>query len=351
MSFYFDEKIVANSRGAQAQWAEVGNRRKGFELAERAMAANHGMQVNEARIPADVYRSMDAQTKQLMTGDEGGVLLDDLLPLAKSVNVGKIVAEYRQVSDAAGAQSSISGQHAKPMDKVQYDYDGTLVLIHDAGVGREWRELEGMRSEGFDALIDDQAAAVRAVRRQLVDNFLNGKPGVLYKGQASFGIKNSPNTQPLDLGAGGLNVDMTSPSTTFAQMETVIIAALKVLQGTANNVETDVMFYVSADIHFNMLRRTTNDGAFETFLTALRRIPGVRDIKKTNGANALTGNEFIALALSSEFIQPVVGMGMTTTPMTRLTPYADYNLLVWTAAGLQIKADAQGRSGVLYASA
>lgn len=351
MAFYLDEKIIANSRGAKSQWDEVGNRRKGFELSEKAMAANHGLVANDARIPADVYRSMDSQTKQLLTGDEGGVLLDDLLPLAKSVNVGKIVAEYRQVSDAASAKSSISGQHAKLMDKVQYDYDGTLVLIHDAAVGREWRELEGMRSEGFDALIDDQAAAVRAVRRQLVDNMMNGAPGVVYKGQASFGIKNSPNTQPLDLGVGGLNIDLSSAVTTFAQMETVFVAALKVLQGSANNVESDITFYVSADIWFNMLRRTTNDGAFETFLTALRRIPGVRDIKKTNGANALTGNEFIAMALSSEYVQPVVGMGLTTTPITRLTPYADYNLLVWTAAGLQIKADAQGRSGVLYASA
>lgn len=348
MAFYLDEKIVANSRGAKSQWDEVGNRRKGFELHERVMAANHGLTVNEARIPADVYRSMDAQTKQLMTGDEGGVLLDDLLPLAKSVNVGKIVAEYRQVSDAGSAQSSISGQHAKLMDKVQYDYDGTLVLIHDSAVGREWRELEGMRSEGFDALIDDQAAAVRAVRRKLVDNMLNGEPGVLYKGQASYGIKNSPNTQPLDLGATGLNIDMTLAATTFAQMETVIIAGLKVLQGKANNVETDVTVYVSPEIWFNALRRQTNDGAYETFLTALRRIPGVRDIKKTN---AMSGNEFLMIAMSSEFIQPVVGMGLTTTPITRLTPYADYNLLVWTAAGLQIKADAKGRSGVLYASA
>jgi hypothetical protein len=353
MAFYLDEKIIANSAGAKSQFGEVVRRRKGFELAERAMATNHGIELaaNEARIPADVYRSMDAQTKQLMTGDEGGVLLDDLLPLAKSVNVGKIVAEYRQVSDAGSAKSSISGQHAKLMDQVDYDYDGTLVLIHDSAVGREWRELEGMRSEGFDALIDDQAAAVRAVRRQMVDNFLNGAPGVLYKGQQSYGIKNSPNTQPLDLGAAGLNIDLTSSSATFAQIESVFRAALKTLQGSANNVEMDISFRVSADIWFNLLRREDNKSDSLTFLEQLLRMPGVRDIKRTNGTNALTGNEFIALALSSQYIQPVVGMGLTTTPITRLTPYADYNLLVWTAAGLQIKADSKGRSGVLYASA
>lgn len=350
MSFYLDKNIVANSRAAKGQWDEVIRRRKAFAANENHFANLHGMEVNAAaRIPQDVFRDFDSQTKQLMTGDEGGVILDMLLPLARSVPIGKIVSEYRQVSDATQAQSSISGQHRKPMDKVTYDYDGTLVLIHDAAFGREWRELEAMRSEDFDGLIDDQAAAVRAVRRQLVDNFLNGSSEV-YKGTSSFGIKNSPNTQALDLGAGGLSTDLTASATTYAEIEAVFIAALTALQGTANNVEMDITFVVSSDIWFNLLRRGSNEQSFRTFLEQLRTLPGVADIQKTNGANALSGNEFIAMAASGQYIQPVVGMGMTTTPMQRLTPYADWNSLVWTAAGLQIKADAEGRSGVLYAS-
>ena len=352
MAFYLDKQIVANSRNAKSQFDEVKLRRKAFETNEEHFGHIHGMQVNAAaRIPQDVYRDFDSQTKQLMTGDEGGVILNALLPLARSVPIGKIVSEYRRVSDASEAQSSISGQHRKPMDKVTYDYDGALVLIHDAAVGREWRELDAMRSEDFDALVDDQAAAVRAVRRQLVDNFLNGSPGTVYKGQESFGIKNSPNTQALDLGVGGLNVDLTSSSTTYAEIERVFINALQVLQGAANNVEMDITFMVSSDIWFNLLRRGTNENGWQTFIESLRNVPGVANIIKTNGTNALNGNEFIAMAASGQYIQPVVGMGMTTTPMQRLTPYADWNSLVWTAAGLQIKADAAGRSGVLYASA
>ena len=350
MSFYLDKKIVANSRAAKGQWDEVIRRRKAFKANEDHFGNLHGMEVNAAaRIPQDVFRDFDSQTKQLMTGDEGGVILDMLMPLARSVPIGKIVSEYRQVSDATQAQSSISGQHRKPMDKVTYDYDGTLVLIHDAAFGREWRELEAMRSEDFDGLIDDQASAVRAVRRQLVDNFLNGSDAV-YKGQGSFGIKNSPNSQTLDLGAGGVNTDLTASATTYADIESVFINVLQVLQGAANNVEMDITFVVSSDIWFNLLRRGSNEQSFRTFLEQLRTLPGVANIVKTNGANALTGNEFIAMAASGQYIQPVVGMGMTTTPMQRLTPYADWNSLVWTAAGLQIKADSQGRSGVLYAS-
>ena len=356
MSFYLDKQIVANSRNAKSQWDEVVRRRKAFNANEQHFGQIHGPQVNAAaRIPQDVFRDFDSQTKQLMTGDEGGVILDMLMPLARSVPIGKIVSEYRQVSDATQAQSSISGQHRKPMDKVTYDYDGTLVLIHDASFGREWRELEAMRSEDFDGLIDDQAAAVRAVRRQLVDNFMNGSRDangdpVRYKNQESFGIKNSPNTQTLDLGTGGLATDLTDGATTYTEIEQVFINVLNVLQGSANNVEQDITFAVSAEIWFNLLRRGSNDMAFRTFLEQLRTLPGVADIQKTNGANALSGNEFIAMAASSEYIQPVVGMGVTTTPMQRLTPYADWNSLVWAGAGLQIQADNQGRSGVLYAS-
>lgn len=351
MAFYLDKQIVANSRNARGQFDEVVRRRKAFAANERHFGALHGIETNAAaRIPQDVFRDFDSQTKQLMTGDEGGVILDALLPLARSVPIGKIVSEYRQVSDAAQAQSSISGQHRKPMDKVTYDYDGTLVLIHDAAIGREWRELEAMRSEDFDGLVDDQAAAVRAVRRQLVDNFLNGSP-TTYKGTSSYGIKNSPNTQALNLGAAGLNVDLTSSSATYAEIESVFINALETLQGAANNVEMDITFVVSSGIWFNLMRRGSNEMSFRTFLEQLRTLPGVANIIKTNGANALTGNEFIAMAASGQYVQPVVGMGMTTTPMQRLTPYADWNVLVWTAAGLQIKADSQGRSGVLYASA
>lgn len=357
MAFYFDKQIIANSKQAKSQFGEVTQRRQGFVNQENAHGAIHGQAFNAAaRIPQDVYRDFDNITKRLMTGDEGGVILNDLLPLARSVHIGKIVSEYRRVSDSGRGQSSITGQLSKPMDHAVYDYDGTLVLIHDDSFGRTWREVEAMRSEDFDALMDDQENAVRAVRRQMVANFMTGSldeegNALNFKGTTSYGIKNSPNTQPLDLGAGGLNTDLTSASITYADFEKVFVNALSVLQGSANNVETDITFYVSSEIWFNMLRKGTNDSSFSTILEALRNVPGVADIKRTNGANALTGNEFIAVALSSQYIQPVVGMGVSTTPILRTTPYDDLNYVTWGAAGLLVKADAAGRSGVLYASA
>lgn len=348
MAFHFDKlQLAVNGVQMQRQRDEVLVRRQYANTKNDMLQLMAGLNVNVGRIPQDVYRDFDSQTKSLMTGDEGGVLLDALLPLARSVDIGKITSEYRRVSDGLIARSSISGQHSKPVDHVSYDYDGTLVLIHDSAFGREWREFQAMQSEGFSPIVDDQAAATRAVRRKVLDNFVNGDPNASFKGIQSYGIKNAPGTATLNLGAGGLNVDMTSANTTFAQTQSVIIQVATLMQGRANNVERDLDFFVSPEIWFNLSRTGTNDTRFASYLEGLQRLPGVASIRRTN---VLVGNQFMALALDRQYIQPVVGMAMSTVPMARQEYFSDYHWLTWMAAGIVIKRDAAGRTGVLYAA-
>lgn len=344
MAFYFDKNLVANSRNLQGQWDEVQARRNAFTQYNDFLAKMHGNEA--ARIPQDAYRDMDSRTKALMTGDEGGVLLNDLLPLARSLPIGKIVAEYRKASDSGNGQSSISGQLSKNLDKATYDYEGTLVLIHEDAFGRQWREVEAMRSEGFDGLIDDQANSVRTVRRLLVGHMVNGVASVKYKSATADGIKTK--ALPLDLDSSGVNVDLTSPTLTFADAEKAFIAALQLIQGT-NFAEGLVTFYVSSAIWFNLMKRTSNDNAYDTFYQALLRIPGIAAIKMTTDATVLTGNQFIAGILNDQYIQPLVGMAVTTTPIMRQTPFDNYNFLTWAAAGIHIKQDAGGRKAWVYA--
>lgn len=350
MSFYVDKKGLETNSGLKKQHQFIVNSRKANWDHETALMKAAGLEVNEARIPADVWRDFDTQVKTLMLSDEGGVLLNDLMPLARNVHIGKIVSEYRRYgADELEVRSSIDGQHAKPVNHVSYDYDGALVLVHSTQVGRIWRELEGMRSEGYDALLDDQAAATRYVRRRTVDNFVNGTDNLMYKGYSAYGIKNNPNTLTLNLGStgGGLNVDLTSPTATAADIRGVFVAALKALQGSGNNAVGNVTFYVSDDIWFNLMRVAGTSSNTETILDVLLRIPGVAGIKKTD---QVTGNEFLAIILSSEYIRPIIGMPVTTTPIPRVTPMDDWHVLVWGASGLQVKADSQGRGGVLYAA-
>lgn len=350
MPFYVDRQGLTASTGLQAQHAFIVNSRRANFAHETAIAAAAGLVANEARIPAEVWRDFDNQTKALMISDEGGVLMQDLSPLSRNVSIGKIVSEYRRYSESElEVRSSIDGQHRKPVNNTGFDFDGSLVLVHSTQVGRAWRELEGMRSEGYDALTDDQANAVRFVRRRMVDDFVNGTPQVTYKGYGSLGIKANPNTLALELGAGGLAVDLTSPTLTFEQAWGVFLTALTQMQGQGNNAVGNVTFYLSDAIWFNLMRiANPATSATETILTALQRMQGVAGFKRTD---AVAGNEFLAIILSVEYIRPIVGMPVTTTPIARVTPMDDWHVLVWSASGLQVRADGQGRSGVLYASA
>lgn len=345
MSYYVTEKTLEGNAGLAKQHKFIANSRKADYANETVLMQRGGLEVNDARIPADVWRDFDRQIVDIMRSDEGAVIMNDLMPFARNVDIGKIVTEYRQYSESVlEVRSSIDGQHAKPVNNTGFQYDGSLVLVHSTQVGRQWRELAGMRSEGYDQLLDDQAAAVRYVNRRMVDDMVNGTAELSYKGYGSLGIKANPNTIAFDLGA----VDLTSASTTYEVFYTTFVNALRAIQGEGNNARGNVTFYVSSGIYWNAMRIANPDtNNTDTIMAMLLRIPGVAGIKQSD---ELQGNEFIALILSSEYIRPVIGMPVTTTPIPRVTPMDDWHVLVWSASGLQVKADALGRSGVLYAS-
>ena len=344
--FYFDRVLTANSRNLAEQWQHVGQRRDFFDQMQANM---QGMpQGNQAaRIPTDVYRDIDSQTKKLMTGDEGGVLMAALMPLAKALPVGKIVAEYRRVSDSGNGNVSINGQAAKIIDKAVYDFDGALVLVHDDAYGRQWREVEGQRSEAFDALIDDSENSVRTVRRSLVSHFVNGVSNVKYKERTAPGIKSQ--AYAIDLGTSGLNIDLTSGSLTWANCEKAFIAFIQGLKGSSNNAEGRVKIFVSSQIWFN-LQRTDGSGVDkQTFFQALMKMPDIMSIESTNDTSVLNGNQVLGFIPSSQYIQPVIGMATTTTPIVRMQPWDNYNFVTWSVAGILVKSDYANRKGVFYA--
>jgi hypothetical protein len=351
MSLVFSKEMAGNAqnqRALQSQYDHVQSRRSAFN----AMQANFANMVGNAdvanaaaRIPQDVYREMEQQTKGIMRADNQ-VLISDLMPLSKSLNIGKVLNEYRRSSDAGLVNTSLSGQIPANLDKVQYDYDGAIVVIHSTAYGREWRELEGQRSEGFDGLLDDNEAHVRAVRDTVVDHVYDGKD-TTFKGVSAYGIKNSSNTELVDLGAGGLNVDFTAAGTSATDMRAGLLQILYTLR-TDNNITQSITVYISREIEENWQRIYDSAGgmADKTILQTLSELAGVAAIKTDAH---LSDNEMVMGVLDRQYIQLLSGMAMSTVPMIRQNPFDNYNFLVWTAVGLQIKTDFGGRTGWLYA--
>lgn len=348
---YFDPEFAGlptrSGHYHRMQAEHVGNQRMHFAGHNaQFLGANQMFPAANASaiIPQDVYREFESQTKDILRAPNL-TLLQDLMPLAKSLPVGKIEHVYRQVSDSGSVVTDLEGNTPVELDKAKYSYDSTIKVIHKTGFGRSWMEMEGQRSEGFDGLIDDQANAVRLMQETIAGHIYNGVD-VTFKATSADGIKDSSKTVDVDLDASGLNVDFTASATTAAAIRAGFISLVDTLRVT-NNVGHDITFYVSREIMSNFQRYySASDVGFGTILQSLLNLNGIAAIKEDA---QLSGNELIGVVLDAQFIRPLVGMAVTTVPLVRSNPFDNYNFLTWSNVGLEIKTDYDTRSGVMYA--
>lgn len=341
---YFSKEFEKGLSGVnhKAQYEHTVNKRQAFNTMQKQMQQMHGNAA--AVIPRDVYQEFESRTKAIMRADNQ-TLLNDLMPLAKSLPVGKVEHIYRRASDSGQVITSLGGQPTNALDKAAYDYDSSIKVIHQAAYGRDWMEMEGQRSEGFDGLVDDNDNTVRAVRDAIVGHIYDGVD-VSFKGTSAYGIKNSTKTVDVDLDADGLNINFAT-STDPAAMRAAWIKMRDRLRVT-NNVAAGITWYISAEIesNFEQYYGTSAGDSGKTMRQTLLELAGTANIKMDR---TLSGNEVVGVVLDDQFIRPLIGMAVTTVPITRTDPMDKYSFLVWTNVGLEIKTDYTGKSGVLYA--
>lgn len=347
MSWIFDKNAVANSRNLKGQYDYLQAHRALHANAEQGFAGVPlpGLVGNASTpVPYPVYAEMDAQTKSIMLDPNTDVLLNDLLPLARPLNIGKMVHQYRQASDGGAVNTTMSGLEPIPNDQTSYKFDSAIVPVHQSGYYREWRELAGERSEGWDSLLDDQAASVRTVRERMANYVLNGMDGLSFKGVDSYGIRNGANVAKATIG-----VDLTAPTTTPEAIRNEFIRLRNIVRRD-NRVSQGLTVYISPEIATQMDRYYTVEGqitATRTLRQELLSLEGITAIKELSG---LEGNELIMGVLSQEFIVPLVGQAVSNLALPRQTPFARHQFIVWSAMGIEVRADYAGRSGWLYAA-
>lgn len=350
----FQRQIIGNSRSAVAQWEAVMFARNAYAATESMHAhAFHaaGLNVNEGLIPQDVYQEFDNVTVERFRSDDGDAFLNDLLPMSRSINIGKLIHKFRRASDAGQTQTSMSGQIGVKMDQVEFSYDGTLVPIHDTGFFRNWREFNAQQSEGFDALIDDQRESVAAIRRKLADSFLDGhkdKDGntIVLDSISWTGMRNDSRVAQVNIGAAGVNFDFTDTTKTYEEIEAAFKQVRDVLWIT-NNCEKDATYYVSREIASNFERYSSEFvSSSNKILQRLASLMGVAAIKTSS---KLSGNEFMAFPLDGMSVRPIVGMGVNTVAMPRPVYNSNYEFVVWGATGFEVRTDYSSRKCSLFA--
>lgn len=342
---YFDKALVANSRPHAAWWGEVSATREWWHRSENELAS---VMNAAAVLPRDAWLDLDGITRRVMRADEGQAWMADLMPLAKAVNIGKLVHLDRVSSDAGAVTRSMSGQVPVTMDKVTYDYRGTPVPIFASAYGREWREWNTLQSENFDALADDQEAVTAKIRRDMALYVLNGDTNLNFQGYPAYGIKTSALSKSINLGSavGGANIDLSATATTSDAIDSFVTQTLGAMLD-ANYITGKINLYVSPEIGRNWDRSYSGSSGFKGG-TLMDYLLTNRRINKITVSYELSGNAFFGFVPSAEYIRPLVGMAVNTTAKTRQNPTDNYQFLVMGALGIQIRADINGRTGVFY---
>lgn len=346
----FTKGLIANSKVVKQQWDHLVVDRRVFINGEAALAKEYGdaLTVNAtALVTKDYWREVDNVTTRVFRNEAGMDMMNDLMGLAANINIGKTVAISRIASDAGKVVRTLSGQEPEDLDKTRYDYSGDVIPIFKTGYGREWREMLGMQSEGFDPLIDDQENTTFNLRADMADYLLNGDTTLNVNGQyTGYGITNHPNTVQINLssGGGGLNVDLqtATPDEIVGFFNGPFQAILD-----AQNVFEPVSLWVSPAVRRSFSRPYSDAAGFkagtiESYITQF----GNGRIASIGTNFKLTGNHFVGYVKNALYIRPRVAQPVSTYAEPRTTPHANFNFLTWAAMGLQIRKDYAGRSKV-----
>lgn len=344
------QAIIANSRVAQEHWTEVRNARDLANNHNRSLNVMAGLQANAGLIPGDVYQDFDNVTVERFRSDDGDAFLNDLLPLSRSLSIGKLVSKFRQASDAGNAKTSMTGQIGVRFDQVEFTVDGSIIPIHDTGFFRNWREWNAMTSEGFDGLIDDARESVATIRAHLADNFLDGHTDtqgnfIVVDGLDWQGMRNDSRVAAIDLDASGINFDFTDTSKTGAENKAAFIQVRNIMR-IDNNCPKDLTIYVSREIESNWERKFSTQYDAKIIMQELADLAGIKEIKSSS---KLEDNELMGFPLDSNFIRPMVGMGLNTVANPRPMYNSNYEFVVWGAIGFQVRTDFAGNTCAFFA--
>lgn len=331
---HFSKQLITNSAFHKRQWDELTMNRKHFLNKEKELVGN-------AVTKPQPWFALDTTIAAVMRDNAGQVIMGDLMPLAKSVNIGRTLHGYRYTADGASTvQRHMSGQKPQPMDHGGYDFRAVPVPIFTNGIGRSWREWNILANEDFDAWAQDAETATYHIRENMAGYLLDGDSSIQVDGYSAYGLRNSPYTQQVDL----TGIDLTTA--TSAEWETFLAVTFGGV-ADANLVSQPMNLYVSPEIARSLdLPYSDNYDSG----TRMQRLQGNRRIGQIKVDYALTGNEFIAFVPNQRYLRPIVGMPVGSQMMPRQYPTDDYNLLIMGAMGFEIVADGTGKSAVFYGS-
>lgn len=339
-SAQFKQLTAARNASAQAA-ADFLARTQWRGDAEDAPALDAVNAVDDIR---RLYRAYDQTVLAQFEPNTEFTLLNDLMPLARSVRLEESVYEYARTGGRGWAHTSMSGQIGAALDAKSYTFDGTMVPIHDSGFKFNWRDPVFNKGSALSSLADAQAGSVDDVRRQYVDYIWEGFRDaagnyINFDGKTWKGLRHDERVAQVTL-----TVNFAT-STDPKAMRAGAIALRDVLK-LQNLQYGQQTWYVSSEIMSNW-EQYFDVNSFRTVLEEIAKLAGISAIKEDS---ELSGNEIVIVPLAAGVIAPIVGQAFGTVADPRPFYNSDYIWRTWGAAGLMVKQDINGHFSIIHAS-
>lgn len=344
---------------------ERGQRMHHNQVQQALMQADKSvMHVNARGVYSnDFWLELDRGAAEVAADTRGREIYDDLQSLVTVLPIGKTVKAYTNAGDIAkDVKISMDGQSPQTFDQTGYGGDGDPIPLFTAGYGVSWRHMLGAEAGNLPLMLDSQRAKLEVFYATTNNYALNGSARINEAGFIGQGLKNHRNTAKVNLGAGGVNIDLSATGTTndaIVEFFTKDFAAVL----DSHNIPMVDVFWVSKEIAARMaVPFSKSDGFKEGTLleNVLRLQPRIREIKVSYntdlvGAEHLTGgvtgglvgNEFLAYVKSKSFLEVPTGQAVQIVPLARINPRDNFNNDISTAFGVQVKKN-RGNSGVFY---
>ncbi|KQN53204.1 major capsid protein [Erwinia sp. Leaf53] len=292
-----------------------------------------------------LYRSYDQTVLAQFEPNTEFTLLNDLMPLSRSVRLEESVYEYARTGGRGWAHTSMSGQIGAALDAKSYTFDGTMVPVHDSGFKFNWRDPVFNKGSALSSLADAQSGSVNDVRRQYVDYIWDGfrdSEGnfIKFDNYTWKGLRGDERVAHVTL-----TVNFATSNDPEAMRKAAI--ALRDVLKVQNFQYGQQTWYVSAEIMSNLEQYYETTNKTRTVLEELLKLSGIAAIKEES---KLTGNQILIVPLQAGVIAPIVGQAFGTVADPRLNYNSDYVWRTWGAAGLMVKQDINGKFSVIYAS-
>jgi len=291
-----------------------------------------------------LYKAYDQTVLKQFEPNTEFTLLNDLMPLSRSVRLEESVYEYARTGGRGWAHTSMSGQIGAALDAKSYTFDGTMVPIHDSGFKFNWRDPVFNKGSALSSLADSQSGSVDDVRRQYVDYIWEGFRDaagnyISFDDKTWKGLRHDERVAQVTL-----TVNFAT-STDPKAMRAAAIALRDVLK-LQNMQYGQQTWYVSSEIMSNW-EQYFDVNSLRTVLEEISKLSGIAAIKEDA---ELTGNEIVIVPLQAGVIAPIVGQACGTVADPRQYYNSDYVWRTWGAAGLMVKQDINGHYSVIHAS-